>query len=133
MHRDLKPQNIMLSSHYNLKIIDFGDAKKVNEDYEEESKETPAAQSMARRGTFIGTMNYQSPEVINEEDQGLPVDIWAAGNILFKMLAGVVPFRGTNQNKVYLDIKERNIHWPDPKEIESIMSPVSVDLINRMI
>ena len=32
MHRDLKPQNIMLSSHYNLKIIDFGDAKKVNEE-----------------------------------------------------------------------------------------------------
>jgi len=54
-------------------------------------------------------MNYQSPEVINEEEQGLSVDVWAAGNILFKMLSGVVPFKGTNQNKVYLDIKERNI------------------------
>ena len=40
MHRDLKPQNIMLSSHYNLKIIDFGDAKKVNEEVEQDDEET---------------------------------------------------------------------------------------------
>ena len=38
MHRDLKPQNIMLSAHYNLKIIDFGDAKRVDEELEEEDK-----------------------------------------------------------------------------------------------
>ena len=88
---------------------------------------------MLRRGTFVGTMNYQSPEVINDEEQGLPVDVWAAGNILFKMLAGVVPFKGTNQNKVYLDIKERNIQWPHQDEIEQIMSPVAQDLINRML
>ena len=70
-------------------------------------------------------MNYQSPEVINEEEQGLPVDIWACGNILFKMLVGHVPFKGTNQSKVYIDIKERNICWPAADEIESIMSPVA--------
>ena len=39
MHRDLKPQNIMLSNHYNLKIIDFGDAKKVNEEPETDDVE----------------------------------------------------------------------------------------------
>jgi serine/threonine-protein kinase len=44
----------------------------------------------------VGTVNYQSPEVITEEDQGLPVDTWAMGNILFKMLTGSVPFKGTN-------------------------------------
>jgi serine/threonine protein kinase len=55
-----------------------------------------AIQMQERRGTFVGTMNYQSPEVINEEGQGLPVDTWAAGNILFKMLVGHVPFKGTN-------------------------------------
>lgn len=70
-------------------------------------------QQQDRRGTFVGTMNYQSPEVIKEEEQGLPVDTWAAGNILFKMLVGHVPFKGTNQNKVYQDIVERNICWPE--------------------
>ena len=41
-----------------------------------------------RRGTMVGTMNYMSPEVIKEEEQGFPLDIWAAGCILFKMLYG---------------------------------------------
>lgn len=49
------------------------------------------------------------------------------------MLAGVVPFKGTNQNKVYVDIKERNIQWPPTDEINDIMSPVAQDLINRML
>ena len=53
MHRDLKPQNIMLDSNYNIKIIDFGDARKVHEDLDEEE-----AMDAARRGTFVGTVNY---------------------------------------------------------------------------
>jgi serine/threonine protein kinase len=40
MHRDLKPQNIMMSDTYNLKIIDFGDAKYVNENDEVEEEDT---------------------------------------------------------------------------------------------
>jgi len=78
----------------------------------------------------VGTVNYQAPEMIKEEEQGLPIDTWALGNILFKMLTGVVPFKGSQPNKVYQDIKNRNIQWP--KE-EDVMSEVSVDLINRMI
>lgn len=86
-----------------------------------------------RRGTFVGTVNYQSPEVINEEEQGLPIDTWALGNILFKMLTGHVPFRGSVPHTVYKDIKQRNIAWPKPDEIDKIMSKEAQDLINRMI
>ena len=98
----------MLDENYNCKVIDFGDAKKVDEapfeeeDTQEEEKQDPQSfqeptiqHPLQRRGTFVGTVNYQSPEVIQEEEQGLPVDIWALGNILFKMFTGVVPFRGT--------------------------------------
>ena len=85
----------MVSENFNLKVIDFGDAKRVNEQSIEEEKLSVASLEV-RRGTFVGTMNYQSPEVINSEDQGLPLDTWAAGCILFKMLTGFVPFRGTN-------------------------------------
>lgn len=53
MHRDLKPQNIMLDANYNLKVIDFGDARKVFEELDEDEK-----QDAARRGTFVGTVNY---------------------------------------------------------------------------
>ena len=93
MHRDLKPLNIMLDKHYNVKVIDFGDARKVNEELDDDEGEQ--ANAMLRRGTFVGTVNYQSPEVINEDEQGLPIDTWALGNILFKMLTGHVPFKGS--------------------------------------
>lgn len=135
----------MLDENYNCKVIDFGDAKKVDEPPiededeplpEEEKKEDEFPQQnhpLQRRGTFVGTVNYQSPEVIQEEEQGLPVDIWALGNILFKMLTGVVPFRGTQQFSVYKDIKNRNIGWPEPEVIDQVMSPEAKDLIDRMI
>ena len=57
MHRDLKPLNIMLDKHYNVKVIDFGDARKLNENELEDKKPK-------RSDTFVGTVNYQSPEVI---------------------------------------------------------------------
>ena len=68
MHRDLKPLNIMLDKHYNVKVIDFGDARKINEELDDEDEQDPQGMAQLRRGTFVGTVNYQSPEVINEEE-----------------------------------------------------------------
>jgi serine/threonine protein kinase len=47
------------------------------------------------------------------------------------MLAGHVPFRGSNPPTVYKDIKNRNIHWPE--NLDEVMSKEAQDLINRMI
>ena len=68
----------MLDDNYNCKVIDFGDAKKVDEPPIEEDQEEEKAQEeykqpevnhpLQRRGTFVGTVNYQSPEVIQEEE-----------------------------------------------------------------
>lgn len=123
----------MLDKHYNVKVIDFGDARRVNEELDDEDEEGGEGMNMLRRGTFVGTVNYQSPEVINEEDQGLPIDTWALGNILFKMLTGHVPFKGSVAPTVYKDIKNRNIQWPAVEVIDEIMSKEAQDLINRMI
>ena len=78
-------------------------------------------------------MNYQSPEVINGETQTLAVDTWALGNILFKMLTGTVPFKGSQSHQVYKDIKNRNIQWPEDCKKRQLMSEEAEDLINRMI
>ena len=101
----------MLDDNYNMKVIDFGDARIVDEPLDED--EGPSGQ---RRDTFVGTVNYQSPEVIEGETQGHPLDIWALGCILFKMFINKVPFPGTMPMKVYADIKSRNIQWP-PDEV----------------
>ena len=58
MHRDLKPMNIMLSDKFNMKVIDFGDAKRVNEQESEEDLPAEGSIGESRRGTFVGTMNY---------------------------------------------------------------------------
>jgi serine/threonine-protein kinase RIM15 len=86
-----------------------------------------------RADTFVGTVNYQSPEVIDGYNHSPSLDTWALGNILFKMLVGAVPFKGTNPNKVYADIKSRNIQWPRPDILANIMSKDAIDLINKMI
>jgi serine/threonine protein kinase len=88
---------------------------------------------MERRDTFVGTVNYMSPEVVNDEPQGLPCDTWALGNILFRTLYGAVPFPGTNPAKVYEDIKSRRITWPPEEIIDQIMSKEAQQLIGFMI
>jgi len=117
----------MLDSNFNVKLIDFGDARKVVEEVEDDEDNM----HQGRRDTFVGTVNYQAPEVINSEQQGCELDIWALGCILFKMFVGTVPFKGTNPMSVYKDVKERNIQWPS--NADQLMSPEAMDLINRMI
>lgn len=93
----------MLDKNYHVKIIDFGDAKTIDEVQEEIKKAEEAAESAegfedmthlneSRKGTFVGTINYLAPEMIEDSQAYLSTDLWALGCILFKMLTGVVPF-----------------------------------------
>eukprot|EP00347_Sterkiella_histriomuscorum_P019665 403340754 len=143
MHRDLKPQNIMIDDNYNIKIIDFGDAKLFGED----ESETPIQSTnqrkdfevmdlmdnnqleadFDRRGTFVGTLNYVAPEMVKQNESCLETDLWSTGCIVYKMLTGVVPFSGTVTPLVFQKILSKDIEYPENLSVEA------VELIDSML
>ena len=89
MHRDLKPHNLILGNDRHIKLIDFGDAKT----FEEPDKDLDSlAESLDRRGTLVGTINYIAPEMIENNESSPATDFWALGCIIYKMLTGKLPF-----------------------------------------
>ena len=87
LHRDLKPQNVIVGSDGNLKLLDFGIAKDVG----------TAASATSRA---LGTVAYMSPEQFTAGTQDQRADIWAFGILLFEMLTGRTPYRGESQPEV---------------------------------
>jgi eukaryotic-like serine/threonine-protein kinase len=81
VHRDVKPDNLFLSSQGMLKVLDFGLAKLDRMD------------GLTSAGTIVGTLEYMSPEQIRGQAVDHRTDIWALGIVLYEMLTGVSPFR----------------------------------------
>jgi hypothetical protein len=84
VHRDVKPENLMISDEARLKIADFGIAKATDE--------TQAGTYLTATGTTIGTPTYMAPEQAMGEEIGPWTDLYAVGIIAFELLAGRPPF-----------------------------------------
>jgi serine/threonine protein kinase len=101
IHRDLKPQNIMIDSEGNTRIMDFGIARFLEGD------------GMTTQGVLIGTPDYMSPEQAELEDVDQRSDIYALGVILFEMVTGRVPFEG--KTPLSIAMKHKSQPPPDPR------------------
>jgi eukaryotic-like serine/threonine-protein kinase len=121
VHRDMKPENIMVGPNDEIKLIDFG----------------IAANEGSRRLTFtglsntMGTPDYISPEQVKGKRGDARSDIYAAGVMLYEMLTGKVPFTGNN---AFLIMNDRLLNSPvPPREIDPTISPALQEIIYRAL
>jgi serine/threonine-protein kinase len=115
VHRDLKPSNIMVDREGNVRIIDFGIARSLENS------------ALALEGDFIGTPGYISPEQAQGGEIDHRADIYSLGSIIFQMLTGRLPFADTNPvDQVRMHISALP---PDPRKI----NPLIPEYLGRVI
>uniref|UniRef100_A0AC34G199 Non-specific serine/threonine protein kinase n=1 Tax=Panagrolaimus sp. ES5 TaxID=591445 RepID=A0AC34G199_9BILA len=109
VHRDVKPENILLSETGHMILSDFGCAKFL-EQTEEEKKEL---QTRIRKCSFVGTAHYVCPEVLINKPIDETCDFWALGCILFQLLTGERPFNDVSEYFVFKRITALRYEFPD--------------------
>jgi tetratricopeptide (TPR) repeat protein len=115
VHRDLKPQNIMIDQEGTLHIMDFGIARSAQDT------------GMTATGTVMGTPDYMSPEQVKGEKVDAQADLFSFGVMLYEMLTGALPYQAdTTAAKVMMRLSKkprppREIDEQIPKYLESIV------------
>ena len=90
IHRDIKPQNIMIEDNGTVKITDFGIAMAVN------------ATQFTQTNSVMGTVHYLPPEQANGKGATVKSDIYSLGILMYELLTGTVPFKGDNAVEIAL-------------------------------
>ncbi len=91
IHRDIKADNIMITSSGQIKIMDFGLAKL-------------KGSSLTKTGTTVGTIAYMSPEQFQREEINVQTDLWSLGVLLYEMFTGQQPFRGEHEAAIMYEV-----------------------------
>ncbi|MBQ49961.1 MAG: hypothetical protein CMP10_21455 [Zetaproteobacteria bacterium] len=113
VHRDIKPDNIMVSRSGKIVLMDFGIAKDTHRS------------DMTMAGTLMGSPSYMSPEQVKCQPVDYRTDIFSLGVTLYETLTGVLPFSGKNSNEIGKNILSGE--YVEPKDLLKINLPSKVN------
>jgi eukaryotic-like serine/threonine-protein kinase len=103
VHRDVKPQNVLLNGDGRAKVTDFGIARSLD-----------VERGVTETGTVLGTSNYIAPEQASGQQVDDRSDVYSLGVVLYELLTGDVPFPGES----FVAVAMKHIHEPPPSVLE---------------
>jgi eukaryotic-like serine/threonine-protein kinase len=96
IHRDLKPENVMIRPDGYVKVLDFGVAKLLGDNWFSPTADAPTRLVETTEGVLLGTFSYMAPEQARGRDIDARADLFSLGVLAYEMLAGRTPFNGAS-------------------------------------
>jgi serine/threonine-protein kinase len=103
VHRDVKPQNVLLNGDGHAKVTDFGIARSLDVEH-----------GVTQTGTILGTSSYIAPEQASGQPVDAQTDVYSLGAVLYELLAGDVPFPGEN----FVSVAMKHVNEPPPNLLD---------------
>ncbi|KAK8574261.1 hypothetical protein V6N13_097248 [Hibiscus sabdariffa] len=148
VHRDLKPDNLLIAHDGHIKLTDFGLSKvglinstddlsgpavsgtSLLDDEQPQLSASEHQQERRKKRSAVGTPDYLAPEILLGTGHGATADWWSVGVILFELIVGIPPFNAEHPQTIFDNILNRKIPWPS---VPDEMSQEAHDLIDRLL